>query len=164
MYSIWRYLAGVQEPPCPRLLHHALELCVVPRVARVPDLQVVAALSRDRVHAAITNIFDIIFLFVRFLVPPLAKTWARWRCRMVHLCSAERQLWQWMLYFKFHASRSYWNANNRPGAGGEFFMENLKIPNVNIMRQLMISVIARNWVQTLAPVWCLYKIDRFRSF
>ena len=50
------HLACVEEAAGPRLLHHALELCVVPRVARVPDLQVVAALSRDRVHAAITNI------------------------------------------------------------------------------------------------------------
>ena len=41
----------MEEASCPRLLHHALELGLVPLVAGVPDLEVVAPLSGDWCHA-----------------------------------------------------------------------------------------------------------------
>ena len=111
-YSIWRYLAGVQEPPCPRLLHHALELCLVPRVAGVPDLEIIATLSRDWGHAENNiNIFPVCFIKSksdpRFRLPGLFQDA---RCAVpgcAFLLGGASHLWQWMFLQIFHARRLY---------------------------------------------------------
>lgn len=46
----------MQQPPRPRLLHHALELRLVPLIAGVPYLEVIATLSRYWGHAENNNI------------------------------------------------------------------------------------------------------------
>ena len=101
--TVWKstlhyHLAGVKEAPSPRLLHHALELRLVPLVARVPDLEVIATLSRDWGHAEnVKNCKNIIPVLIKSKSAPLFRLpgWLKTqgvRCRVLHFCSAARHI------------------------------------------------------------------------